>query len=136
MYQLHFFCTSATFSVPTTGLFSRSRLRGTQGARLYTRRKFGPRPGSVARALGVQSRTTWQLIAGSLSAQPEPRKAIENPLFSFCVPLSHTVTTLASSFPRSYSHGHCCACVDIAYTCVFCVCGSVHCVVEPHFSAF
>ena len=32
---------------------------------------FGPRPGSVARALGVQSRDFWQLVAGLLSDQRE-----------------------------------------------------------------
>ena len=36
------------------GFFSRSRLRGTQGGSLHTRRKFGCRTDSVARALRVQ----------------------------------------------------------------------------------
>ena len=76
MYQMHLLCTSATFSVPIAGLFSRFRLRGKQGA-LYTRRKFGPRPVSVARALGVQSRANWQEITGSLSAEPGPRETTE-----------------------------------------------------------
>ena len=69
---------------------------------MYTRRKFGPRPGSVAGALGVQNRANWQVITGSLSAQPEPRETTENPHFRCFAPLSHTVTALASSFPRSY----------------------------------
>ena len=43
MYQLHFFCTWPCISLPTAGLFSRSRLRGTQGARVYTiNRRLGP----------------------------------------------------------------------------------------------
>ena len=50
-----FFCTSAFFSLPAAGLFSCSRLRGTQGARPDPARKFGPWPRSAARALGVQS---------------------------------------------------------------------------------
>ena len=49
---------SAFFSLPVAGLFSCSRLRGTQGARPDPVRKFGPWPRSVARALGVQSRTS------------------------------------------------------------------------------
>ena len=40
MYEMHFFCTSASLSLLAAGLFSRSWLRGTQGERLYTRRKF------------------------------------------------------------------------------------------------
>ena len=50
------FCTLETISLPAVGLSSRSRLRGTQGARVYTRRKFGPRLDSVVRAVGVQIR--------------------------------------------------------------------------------
>ena len=114
-----FFWTSATFSVPAAGLSSRSRLRGTQGGRLYTRRKFGPRVGSVARALCVQSRAIWRVITGSLSVQPEPHKTMENPYFSLFAPPN----------PRSHSHGHYYACVDhyhagvdIAYAYVCCVC--------------
>ena len=52
------------------GRFSRSRLRDTQGGRLYTtRRKFGSRPSSVARALSVQSREK----SGKSSRGPFPR---------------------------------------------------------------
>ena len=58
---MRFFCTSETDSLPAAGLLSRSRLRGKQGARVYTRRTFGPWPGSVARGLGVQSRSIWQV---------------------------------------------------------------------------
>ena len=35
-YQMHFFCGIQNFYVPPAGLFSRSRVRGTQGACLYT----------------------------------------------------------------------------------------------------
>ena len=37
-------------------------------------RKCRPRPGSVARALGAQSREMWQVITGSLSAELEPTR--------------------------------------------------------------
>ena len=40
--------------------------------------------GSVARALGVQSRDTWQAIAGLLSAELDPSKAMENPTYVSC----------------------------------------------------
>ena len=45
----------------------------------YTKRKCGPWPGSVARALGVQSRGSSQVITGSHSDEPEPRRTMENP---------------------------------------------------------
>ena len=136
--KTYFFCTWATFSVPAAGLFSRSRLQGVQVGRLYTRCKLGPQRSSVARALGVQSRANWRVIAGSPSAEPEPRKTMENPHFIFVAPLSQTITTLASSFPRSYSDGHSYVCLYIAYGCVLyatcaCVCIGVW---EPHISAF
>ena len=53
---MHSFCASESVSLPDAGLSSRSLLRGTQGGRVYSRRKIGPGPGSVARTLGVQSR--------------------------------------------------------------------------------
>ena len=74
---MHFFCTLARFSLLAAGLFLRSRLRGTQGVRMYSRRKFGPRLGSAARALGIQSRASWQVITGSLSVEPEPSRTTE-----------------------------------------------------------
>ena len=36
MYKCAFFCTTVSFSLPAAGLFSYSRLRGTQGPRPYT----------------------------------------------------------------------------------------------------
>ena len=45
---------------------------GHAGGRVYTRCKFGPRPGSVARALGVQSRGIWQVPTGSHFASSSP----------------------------------------------------------------
>ena len=56
---MRFFTLRHFFSLPTAGLSSCSRLRGgAQGARPDPIRKFGPRPRSVARALGFQSGTS------------------------------------------------------------------------------
>ena len=96
MYHIKFtfFAYWRPFLFPTAGLSSRSRLRGKQGGRLYAggggyilpgRRKFGPRPGSVARALGVQSSASRQIITGSLSAELEPRRTMETQQFRDCV---------------------------------------------------
>ena len=117
------------------------------------RRKRGSRPGSMVRSLGVQSREIWQVTTGSPSAELELSNTMENPHISFFAPPSHSRTTLASSFPRSCSDGHCygCvnhyyACVDITYAYVCCVyvtsgclrgcAGLCICVLEPHISAF
>ena len=66
-------CTSADFSPSAAGLFSSC---------VYTRRKFEPRPGSVARALGVPSPAIWQVVAGSLSAELEPTRPMDIPKLS------------------------------------------------------
>ena len=55
---MYFFGPSAVFALLAADRFSCSRLRGTQGACPGPVRKFGPWPRSVARALGVQSRTS------------------------------------------------------------------------------
>ena len=68
--------------------------------------------------LGVKSREIWQVTAGALSAQPGPRKTMQNPHFSFLAPPSHARTTLASRFPRSCSDGHYYACMDHYFACV------------------
>ena len=77
LYQIDFSCTSPSFSVPAAGLFSCSRPRGTQTVHVYNRRKFGPRPRSVARSLGVQSRENWRVTTGSVSDDLEPTTPIE-----------------------------------------------------------
>ena len=67
MHQIHYFCPAR----PASGRVSRSRMWGTHGARVYTMAQVcGSRPGSVARALGVQRCAIWQTIRGSLSASP------------------------------------------------------------------
>ena len=67
-----FFCSCTSPTRPAAGRFSRSLLRGTQGGACTPRRECGPRPGSVACALGVQSRAIWQVIMGS------PRRASQD----------------------------------------------------------
>ena len=44
-----------------------------------SRRKCGSRPGSVARALGVQSYEIWQVITGLLSDQLDPTRPMQTP---------------------------------------------------------
>ena len=63
----------AFLSLPAAGLFSCSRLRGTQGARPDPVRKFGPWPRSVARALAVESRTPL----GEDSEHVEPSRPLQ-----------------------------------------------------------
>ena len=59
-------------------VFSRALGCGERrGAACTQRHKCGSRPGSVARAPGVQSRASWQVIMGSLSAEPEPSMTME-----------------------------------------------------------
>ena len=123
---------------------SRYRLQGTQGARLYTiyiSASLGPaRAPWRARSGRSRSPANWQGITRSLTAEPEPRKTMENPHFaSFCSTESHTATTLASSFPRSYRHGTFLLCVCGYCKRVWCVCvcvrvyGSAHlCAGIPH----
>lgn len=70
MYKTHFFSTLASSCPLAAGRFSRSRLQGTQEGRVYLPRKFGPQPGSVACALGIQSSASWFFFKGSCSATP------------------------------------------------------------------
>ena len=48
-----------------------------RGGACTLQRKLGPRLGSVARALGVQSRGELTLFAGPFRAEPEPSRALE-----------------------------------------------------------
>ena len=59
-----FLKTFARFSPAPVGRFSRTRLRGTQRGRRYTTAQVWSRAGSVARAMGVQSRGICQVITG------------------------------------------------------------------------
>ena len=119
----------STFFLHIGQLFSSGRgsflalsAAGDEGARVYSRRKLGPRPGSVARALGIQSRAKWQLITGSLSSEAEPHKASSqdggNPTSQlFCTNEPHGNNARFKVSP-SCSHGHWYAYVDHYYVCV------------------
>ena len=50
---------------------------------MYARRKFAPRPDSVARGLSAQRRASWQELTGSLSAEPRPTRLSETLKLSF-----------------------------------------------------
>ena len=82
MYEIHLSGALASCFTPAVGLFSPFRLRGMQVGCVYTGRKFGAWPGSVARALGVQSRASWFCFTGSLAAEPEPSRTMETSQFS------------------------------------------------------
>ena len=69
-----FFHPSAFFYLLSAGLSSCSWLRGTQGAHPDPIRKFGPRPRSVARAVGVESGTSAGGGIPSTYSHPGPCK--------------------------------------------------------------
>ena len=78
-YQKHFFCTFARF-LGRPRVFSRALSCGAlRGAACTPRCKCRSRPGSVALALGVQSREIWQVIAGLLSDQLESTRPMQAP---------------------------------------------------------
>ena len=111
-------------------VFSRALGCGARrGPACTPRRTSGRRAGCVARALGVQSCEIWQEITGLLSAKLDPSKTLENPHVRHSS--ANTITTLASSFPRSYSYGHDDACVDHCYACVVMMYACMHCVCAP-----
>ena len=119
MYKIYFFPEYKTFLLRPR-VFSRALDCGARRGPACTRRKFMSRPGSVARALGVQSREIWQLTTESLSTKLEPSKTMETHISAVllhccCKKGSNTVTTIASCFPRSFSYGHHYACVDMMY---------------------
>ena len=70
MYQIHFFCTFACLFGRLRVFFRALGCEARKGAACTPRHKCGSRPGSVARALGVQSRAIWQVTTGSLSTSP------------------------------------------------------------------
>ena len=88
-----FFRTSVTVSAPAAGLSSRSRLRGTQEARVYTMRKFGPQPRSGrSKSLDLASNH------GITSRLTKPSKVMETLIFfslflSLCCCISHKYHT-------------------------------------------
>ena len=78
-------CTNVCVFLDICTLFSGARgyfLRALgcgarRGPACTPRCKFGSRAGSVARALGIQSREIWQAITGLLSAELEPSKRMK-----------------------------------------------------------
>ena len=125
-----FFLTCARFSPAPERLFSRSRLRGTHGARLYTRCKFGSRVCNVARALGDPSRKIWQAIAGSLSVELEPSKPMENLHVSHCGKAQQHGNNNRFKL-SSVLQLRTLACVDHCYTCVVMMYACMRCVCAP-----
>ena len=88
-------------------VFSRANGCGARkGPTCTPRRKFGSREGSVARALGVQSREIWQVeaITGLLSAELELRKTMENLHISCFAPLLSKLSTLLAVTVQEQSH--------------------------------
>ena len=83
--MLHIFiCMECTFFAHSHALLFRSRVfsralgcGARRGPACTLRSKIGPRPGSVASALGVQSRGELALFVGSLSAKPDLSKTME-----------------------------------------------------------
>ena len=53
-----------------------------QGARVYSRGKFGSLPGSEARALGVLNRASWQVVTRLHSASSSLAGQRETPQFN------------------------------------------------------
>ena len=93
--------------------FSRSRLRGTQVVRLYTTAQVWVRDGLHGACSGRSESEIWQATTGSFSAELETSETMETHISVFYVCFSATAvqprshgTTLASNFPRCYSHGH------------------------------
>ena len=76
MYEMNLLWTSAFFA-PPHGVFSRALGLGRQGTRLNPGCKFRSRPGSMARALGVQSREIWEITTGRHSEHVEPCRPMQ-----------------------------------------------------------
>ena len=81
-----------------------------RGGRVYTRRKIGGRPGSVARALGVRSRGGWQVLTCLLSAETVRCRMMETLIFNFLVLslllLYHICVTPCLNLPCSLLRGN------------------------------
>ena len=105
MCKLHFFCALASSSFPPADLFSCPLLLSTQGGRVYTC-KFGPRPGSVGHAQGVQIHASWLFFRGVGFRDAEPCRTVKTPqvkLFALLL-LSHRPSSSSSSVLRGI-HG-------------------------------
>ena len=107
MCQMHFtFLPFARFSPAPASLFSRSRLRGTQGARVYSTAQVWA-PTGLSGAFSGRSKS--RNLASNHGIGFRPARASQdngNPHFSFLAPPSHARRTLDSSFPCSCSDGN------------------------------
>ena len=118
MYKMHFFSGMLHFFLPAAGFFSRSRLRGTQGGRLYTTAQVWVPTGFLGACSGRSKSPNLASNRGiafrparahQTHANPEKRHFffIFSPLFaaifdvhSSCQRLgSHRTTVALSAFP-------------------------------------
>ena len=79
---MHLFGGIRNFSVPAAGLFSRSRLRGTQGGRLYTTAQVWIQAGLRGACSGRSKSRNLGSNHGVASAELEPSETMENPHIS------------------------------------------------------
>ena len=83
MYEMHFFAEFIVFLLQPR-VFSRALVCGALRKAACTRwSKCGSRPDSVTRALCIQSREIWQVIAGLLSDELEPTKPMQTQIMPF-----------------------------------------------------
>ena len=129
------------FSRLTAGLFSHSRLRGTQGGRVYTTARMrapaevrGARPGPSKPR--IMSRTMAKNYGESFRPAIEPSRTMETPQFKRFLPAAGCCSIMSDhTFPPALlkrgSHGRAAvvhqappfvAATDNAFSCV-CVCG-------------
>ena len=86
MYKFQFFVPEYKTFLFRPRVFSRALGCGARrGPACVQWCKCGFRPGSVARALGVQSREIWQVIAGLRSDQLEPTRSMQPPKYFLLV---------------------------------------------------
>ena len=144
--KLTFFRGNNNFSLPAAGLFSRSRLRGTQSARLCTTAQVQVPAGLPGARLGRSSRESWPSNRGIAfrATTVAPTRPMPTPKTSFFPPFFTSATVFqvpqqsskasqarynsrASSFPLRDSHERC-VCVWVRqHECVrLCQCRILH----------
>ena len=84
-YKMAYISGIVHFSLLGERLFSRSRPRGTQGARVPTRLQFDLRRRSVPQALVAQSRAALTLCPGMGAAPSRPTRVLETRIYVFSV---------------------------------------------------
>ena len=98
--KLNFVC-AITFSLPAAGLFSRSRLRGTQGAHVQTKAQVWVPAALRGACSGRKNREIWQVIAGLLSDQLEQARPMQTPKTCFFFPPSFFHLSAVLVVPQS-----------------------------------